>query len=66
MLFNSFEFIFLFLPITLAIFFLLGSKSGKIKQQLLVLWFFSASLIIYGSWKPTNIVLVVSLGITVS
>lgn len=60
MLFNSFEFIFLFLPITLVGFFLIGSKTELIKQQLPILWLVIASLFFYGWWKPLNLPLIIS------
>ena len=64
MLFNSFEFIFLFLPITLLVFFYLGSKSENVKQQLPILWLIVASLIFYGAWKPLNLPLIIlSIGV---
>lgn len=58
MLFNSFEFIFLFLPITLIIFFLLGRKVRYVKQQIPMLWLVIASLFFYGWWKPLNLPLI--------
>ncbi|MEM6611040.1 MAG: MBOAT family O-acyltransferase [Cyanobacteria bacterium P01_C01_bin.72] len=64
MLFNSFEFIFLFLPITLALFFFLGRKSNNIRQQLPIIWLIIASLVFYGRWKPLNLPLIVlSIGV---
>ena len=49
MLFNSFEFIFLFLPLTLAGFFaasrLVGEEGAK-------LWLIAASIFFYGWWNP--------------
>lgn len=59
MLFNSFEFIFLFLPITLSVFFLLGKNTLQIKQQLPVLWLVLTSLFFYGWWNPLNLPLIV-------
>jgi alginate O-acetyltransferase complex protein AlgI len=46
MIFNSFSFIFAFLPITLIIYFLLGSKSTQWAARCLVI----ASLVFYGWW----------------
>ncbi len=57
MLFNSYEFIFLFLPITLIGFFLLGSKSS---YRHAILWLVFASLCFYGWWNPPYLVLIVS------
>lgn len=51
MLFNSYEFIFIFLPITLAIFFLLG----RISLQVSAAWLVCASLFFYGWWNPSFI-----------
>ena len=59
MLFNSFEFIFLFLPLTLIVFFLLGRKTKYIKQQMPMLWLVLASLFFYGWWKPLNLPLII-------
>ena len=59
MLFNSFEFIFLFLPITLAGFFLIGKKVSYVRQQVPLLWLVLASLFFYGWWKPLNLPLII-------
>ena len=59
MLFNSFEFIFLFLPITLVLFFYLGKKRENVERQLPIIWLIIASLIFYGRWKPLNLPLIV-------
>ena len=59
MLFNSFEFIFIFLPITLVVFYWLGRKTKNIKQQLPILWLILASLIFYGRWNPFNLPLII-------
>jgi alginate O-acetyltransferase complex protein AlgI len=45
MLFNSYEFIFLFLPITLIIFWQIGSRGH---HQLAITWLVAASLVFYG------------------
>lgn len=58
MLFNSFEFIFLFLPITLSIFFLLSKNNKYVQQQIPILWLVAASLFFYGWWKPKNLPLI--------
>lgn len=60
MLFNSFEFIFLFLPITLIVFYSLGRHPENVKRQLPILWLIFASLVFYGRWKPVNLLLIVS------
>ena len=59
MLFNSFEFIFLFLPITLTVFFIIGKNSSYVKQQIPLLWLVLASLFFYGWWKPSNLPLII-------
>ncbi|WNB74491.1 MBOAT family O-acyltransferase [Methylomonas koyamae] len=51
MLFNSYEFLFLFLPITFLIFFKIGSYSRPIAA----LWLFAASLFFYGCWNPAYV-----------
>ena len=48
MLFNSYVFIFLFLPLTLAGFFLLA----RVKPLLAAAWLTAASLFFYGWWNP--------------
>ena len=48
MLFNSFLFLFVFLPATLLGFFLIGRYS----RPLAALWLFAASLFFYGWWNP--------------
>jgi D-alanyl-lipoteichoic acid acyltransferase DltB (MBOAT superfamily) len=52
MLFNSYVFIFLFLPIALAGFFLLG-RSGRRGPALT--WLFAASLVFYAWWNPADL-----------
>jgi D-alanyl-lipoteichoic acid acyltransferase DltB (MBOAT superfamily) len=56
MLFNSFEFIFLFLPITLVIFFQVG-RSGYYKFA--IAWLVAASLFFYGWWNQSYLVLLI-------
>ncbi|MEY2858793.1 MAG: hypothetical protein RLZZ74_3106 [Cyanobacteriota bacterium] len=64
MLFNSFEFIFLFLPITLVFFFYISRKNDSVRQQWAIIWLIIASLIFYGRWKPDNLYLIiVSMGV---
>ena len=56
MLFNSYEFVFLFLPITLAGFLLIGRRWGtEAAFRSLVL----ASLFFYGWWNPNYLVLII-------
>ncbi len=53
MLFNSYVFIFLFLPVTLAGFFLLG----RFQPKLAAAWLTAASLFFYGWWNPLYVAL---------
>jgi alginate O-acetyltransferase complex protein AlgI len=55
-LFNSYEFIFVFLPATLAIFFLLGKASRNIALS----WLIVASLLFYAWWRPSNILIILT------
>ena len=48
MLFNSYEFLFGFLPATLALYFLVGRRSATAALGFLAL----ASLFFYGWWNP--------------
>ena len=54
MLFNSYEFIFWFLPLTLAIFFLLGRSD----HRWAIAWLVIASLFFYGWWERVYIWLI--------
>jgi D-alanyl-lipoteichoic acid acyltransferase DltB (MBOAT superfamily) len=49
MLFNSVEFLFVFLPVVLVGFYLIGNYWGK---AFALGWLFFSSLIYYGSWEP--------------
>lgn len=55
MLFNAYEFIFVFLPITLAGFFFLGANRGL---RPAVAWLVAASLFFYGYWRPIYLLLI--------
>lgn len=55
MLFNSFEFIFLFLPITFIIYFLLNRFRN---QQYAIYWLVLSSLIFYGYFKLTYLTII--------
>ena len=59
MLFNSPEFLFAFLPLTLAVFFLLGRFGGHSGwlQRLPMLWLVLASLFFYAWWEWENLFL---------
>jgi len=54
MLFNSHEFIFAFLPLTLLGFFLLGARS----RNLALFWLVLASLFFYAWWRPINVLII--------
>jgi alginate O-acetyltransferase complex protein AlgI len=56
MLFNSYMFIFGYLPITLAGFFFLAPQS----HRLAALWLAAASLFFYGWWNPVFVVLILA------
>jgi alginate O-acetyltransferase complex protein AlgI len=56
MLFNSYPFIFLFLPITVLTFFLVGRYS----QLLAATWLVIASLFFYGWWNPNYLILLLA------
>jgi alginate O-acetyltransferase complex protein AlgI len=50
-LFNSYAFLFLFLPVTFVGFF----QIGRYSRPLAVLWLFAASLFFYGWWNPAYV-----------
>src|SRR5712672_61219 len=54
MLFNSYAFIFAFLPVTLAAFFLLGLRS----RNLALGWIVVASVAFYAWWRPINVLII--------
>jgi D-alanyl-lipoteichoic acid acyltransferase DltB (MBOAT superfamily) len=54
MLFNSHEFIFAFLPVTLLGFFMLGGQS----RSLALYWLTAASLFFYAWWRPLNVLII--------
>lgn len=56
MLFNSYSFIFIFLPITLIFFFIFAKKN----QQLAISWLAFASLFFYGWWNPSYLFLLLA------
>ncbi|MDH3974416.1 MAG: MBOAT family protein [Deltaproteobacteria bacterium] len=57
MLFNSFEFILFFLPVTLAFFYFLGRKGS---QEFSIIWLVLASLFFYGWWNPAYLLLIIA------
>ncbi|MFB1082212.1 MBOAT family protein [Jeotgalibacillus sp. JSM ZJ347] len=56
MLFNSFEFIFLFLPIVFVLYFILNKVNFKLSKG----WLLVASLFFYGWWNPAYLPLILS------
>src|SRR6476469_971422 len=56
MVFSSYEFILLFLPLTLLIFFQIG---GRGYYQIANAWLVAASVIFYAWWKPAYLVIMV-------
>lgn len=56
MLFNSYEFIFFYFPVTFAAFFAIGRYS----RSLAALWLFAASLFFYGWWNPAYVGLLIA------
>jgi len=70
MLFNSYIFIFLFLPITLLGFHLIGSQG---RHRVALAWLVAASLFFYGWWNPAYLGLILgsmlfnyAVGVTLS
>jgi D-alanyl-lipoteichoic acid acyltransferase DltB (MBOAT superfamily) len=56
MLFNSTEFLFLFLPVVLLVFVYLA-RTGNTEAQ--IVWLILASIVFYGSWNPVFVGLIV-------
>lgn len=56
MLFNSYEFIFAFLPVTLIIFIFIA----RINSETAIAWLVFASLFFYGWWNPVYLILIIS------
>jgi len=54
MLFNSYEFIFVFLPVVVTAFLLLGKAS----REWALRWVIAASLFFYGWWRPLNVLII--------
>ncbi len=54
MLFNSYPFVFGFLPVALAGFYLLGARS----RDVALVWLTAVSLFFYAWWRPVNILLI--------
>jgi len=55
MLFNSYAFIFIFLPVTLLVFFSIGNKGH---HRIAIAWLVAASLFFYGWWNPAYLSLI--------
>jgi alginate O-acetyltransferase complex protein AlgI len=62
MLFSSYEFIFLFLPVTLGIFLLLTAilREGKWHRRIVLTWLLLASLFFYSWWNPAYLPLLLT------
>ena len=56
MLFNSYEFLFLFLPVTLVVYFLVAKRG----HEAAIAWLVLASLFFYGWWNPVYLLLLVA------
>jgi len=54
MLFNSYEFIFAFLPVVVAVFFALG----RVSRAWALRWVIAASLFFYAWWRPLNALII--------
>jgi alginate O-acetyltransferase complex protein AlgI len=54
MLFNSYEFIFAFLPVTAICFYILGIFSTRLALH----WLIAASLFFYAWWRPLNVLII--------
>ncbi|HEY0663492.1 MAG TPA: MBOAT family protein, partial [Thiobacillaceae bacterium] len=56
MLFNSYAFLFLFLPVTLVVYFLIGRRG----HEAAIAWLVLASLFFYGWWNPVYLFLLLA------
>ncbi len=56
MLFNSYIFLFIFLPITISIFFIFGKYKNK---RLPIIWIVFSSLFFYGWWNPIYLLFII-------
>lgn len=62
MLFNSLEFILFFFPITLLIFFVIGSRGNFLSRQLAISWLLFSSLFFYSFWNRSYLpILLISI-----
>jgi len=60
MLFNSFVYLALFLPVTVLVYFAIGSQ---LKHRLSITWLVAASLFFYGWWNPAYLGLIIGSGL---
>jgi alginate O-acetyltransferase complex protein AlgI len=56
MLFNSFEFLLVFLPVSFGLFYLIGARNRRAAAA----WLTAASLFFYGWWEPAYLLLLVA------
>jgi alginate O-acetyltransferase complex protein AlgI len=54
MLFNSIEFLFIYLPTVVLVFYVLGARSREVS----ILWLIFASLAFYAWWRPLNVLII--------
>lgn len=54
MLFNSYEYILFFLPVTVAVYLVLGTRS----RPLAISWLILASVVFYAWWRPFNLLII--------
>ena len=54
MVFNSYEFIFVFLPTVVVVFFALG----KVSRAWALRWVIGASIFFYAWWRPLNVLII--------
>ena len=60
MLFNSLEFVFLFLPITIVVYFLFNETKSIFTQNLSIIWLVIASLFFDAWWNSYNLPLIIA------
>lgn len=59
MLFGTYEFLFIFLPVTLIVYFLLAEKYFYYAKA----WLIAASLFFYAYWNPINVLIIISVSV---
>lgn len=57
MLFNSYAYLFLLLPIAACVFFLIGARGH---HRVAISWLVAVSLFFYGWWNPAYLILIVA------